>query len=255
MPPKKFQISNFFKFYTVEMSTDSLNNAVLIKSFIPLKVLSTEEVQTLLLLKKIEWQPFADMEQIDGALLDSFREENELKNVWRFKSPPGKLRFWKALQAWQESGLPATEYMAILQHNEKASSTADKVATGSIAASSIAATSVAASSIAATSIAASSKKRKLTTKSECGCSKRLQLLEDNLSTLYLEQFNCPITLELMQSPVVCADGHSYEQSAIQEWLKSHNTSPATGIKLKSSIIIDNVGLKSAIVAFKALMKK
>ncbi|MCO5570840.1 hypothetical protein L7F22_024568 [Adiantum nelumboides] len=37
-----------------------------------------------------------------------------------------------------------------------------------------------------------------------------------------------ITHSLMQDPVITADGHSYERSAIEDWLKSHDTSPKTG---------------------------
>ena len=29
---------------------------------------------------------------------------------------------------------------------------------------------------------------------------------------------CPITHEVMEDPVVCADGHSYERAAITQWL-------------------------------------
>lgn len=37
-----------------------------------------------------------------------------------------------------------------------------------------------------------------------------------------------ITHLLMEDPVITADGHSYERSAIETWLKSHDTSPKTG---------------------------
>lgn len=37
-----------------------------------------------------------------------------------------------------------------------------------------------------------------------------------------------ITHSLMQDPVITADGHSYERSAIEAWLKLHDTSPKTG---------------------------
>lgn len=37
-----------------------------------------------------------------------------------------------------------------------------------------------------------------------------------------------ITHALMQDPVITADGHSYERSAIEAWLKLHDTSPKTG---------------------------
>ncbi|KAJ7516239.1 hypothetical protein O6H91_22G048800 [Diphasiastrum complanatum] len=37
-----------------------------------------------------------------------------------------------------------------------------------------------------------------------------------------------ITREIMLDPVITADGHSYERSAIEFWLKTHDTSPITG---------------------------
>ncbi|CAM6008603.1 unnamed protein product [Sphagnum balticum] len=37
-----------------------------------------------------------------------------------------------------------------------------------------------------------------------------------------------ITQEVMQDPVITADGHTYERSAILRWLQTHDTSPITG---------------------------
>lgn len=37
-----------------------------------------------------------------------------------------------------------------------------------------------------------------------------------------------ITQEIMEDPVITADGHSYERNAIEKWLKHHDTSPKTG---------------------------
>merc|ERR1711964_274552 len=36
---------------------------------------------------------------------------------------------------------------------------------------------------------------------------------------------CPITMMLMTDPVIAADGHSYERTAIEKWLKDNDTSP------------------------------
>merc|ERR1712187_786193 len=44
---------------------------------------------------------------------------------------------------------------------------------------------------------------------------------------------CPITHELMVDPVMLDDGHSYERTAIEEWLKDNDTSPNTGERLPS----------------------
>lgn len=62
-------------------------------------------------------------------------------------------------------------------------------------------------------------------------------------TLILDALSCPITLELFIDPVLASDGHTYERSAIIEWIKYHNgTSPMTReiirIKeLKSNLIV------------------
>ena len=43
----------------------------------------------------------------------------------------------------------------------------------------------------------------------------------------------------MQDPVVCSDGHSYERSAIEEWLEDHDTSYVTGDPLASTLVVPN----------------
>ncbi|GAB5362682.1 hypothetical protein AAMO2058_000818700 [Amorphochlora amoebiformis] len=70
-------------------------------------------------------------------------------------------------------------------------------------------------------------------------------IEDNLGTL---SFRCPITLQVMQDPVVCADGHTYERNAIQHWLKKNNRSPTTNLPLTSTNLIPNHCIRSAIHA-------
>ena len=45
-------------------------------------------------------------------------------------------------------------------------------------------------------------------------------------------FICPITTELMSDPVLAADGHAYERSAIERWLATKSTSPMTGEELE-----------------------
>ena len=43
-----------------------------------------------------------------------------------------------------------------------------------------------------------------------------------------------------------ADGHAYERSAIEQWLETHNTSPATGLELDSKQLIPCHRLRSLI---------
>ncbi len=62
-------------------------------------------------------------------------------------------------------------------------------------------------------------------------------------------FLCPITSEIMRRPVICADGHSYEEAAILEWFKRSNRSPKTGLELQSKVLIPNIALRNAIEEF------
>ena len=43
-----------------------------------------------------------------------------------------------------------------------------------------------------------------------------------------EELLCPILQSLMTDPVITEDGFTYERSAIEHWLKDHDTSPKTG---------------------------
>ena len=45
------------------------------------------------------------------------------------------------------------------------------------------------------------------------------------------------------------DGHTYERSAIEQWLETHNTSPATGVELESKQLIPCHPLRSLIREF------
>ena len=38
---------------------------------------------------------------------------------------------------------------------------------------------------------------------------------------------CPITQNVMRNPVICADGHSYDRHAIEEWLQRHQAHPTS----------------------------
>mmetsp|Transcript_19008 Transcript_19008/g.56986 ORF Transcript_19008/g.56986 Transcript_19008/m.56986 type:complete len:741 (+) Transcript_19008:233-2455(+) len=61
-------------------------------------------------------------------------------------------------------------------------------------------------------------------------------------------FECPITLETMTDPVVCADGQTYQREAIQSWLDSgKTTSPLTGAPLEHHILVPNYALRTMIL--------
>ncbi|XP_059312636.1 U-box domain-containing protein 33-like isoform X2 [Lycium ferocissimum] len=60
-------------------------------------------------------------------------------------------------------------------------------------------------------------------------------------------FICPIFQEIMQDPVVAADGFTYEAEALRGWLDSgHETSPMTNLTLSNTNLVPNHALRSAI---------
>ena len=59
-------------------------------------------------------------------------------------------------------------------------------------------------------------------------------------------FTCPITCALLGDPVLAADGHSYERTAIERWLSSHATSPRTNATLDHKMLTANHTLRGAI---------
>ncbi|EKD44842.1 MAG: hypothetical protein ACD_70C00208G0002 [uncultured bacterium] len=63
-------------------------------------------------------------------------------------------------------------------------------------------------------------------------------------------FICPITFEIMEDPVMCVDGHTYERAAIDRWLKENKNSPMTGARLSSIWFTTNFTLKKAIAEWR-----
>ena len=51
---------------------------------------------------------------------------------------------------------------------------------------------------------------------------------------------------VMADPVIAADGHTYERTAIQHWLHRSSLSPVTGDKLPHTRLVPNVLVKSAL---------
>ena len=67
---------------------------------------------------------------------------------------------------------------------------------------------------------------------------------------------CPITLLVMQVPVACSDGITYERAAIERWLLDSHRSPTMNAELKSVELIPNIALREAIAHFRqSRMKK
>jgi hypothetical protein len=80
-----------------------------------------------------------------------------------------------------------------------------------------------------------------------------EVFPSKVDELLSETFVCPILLELMSDPVVAADGHSYERSAIMAWIERNGAkslSPITGKKLRDLKLKTNNALRIAIGHYK-----
>jgi len=61
-----------------------------------------------------------------------------------------------------------------------------------------------------------------------------------------DSYYCPLTFELMVDPVIDPDGHSYERTAIEEWLRINPVSPMTRSLLTIGDLRPNRALKESI---------
>ncbi|CAF0849338.1 unnamed protein product [Adineta steineri] len=65
---------------------------------------------------------------------------------------------------------------------------------------------------------------------------------------------CPITFQLFHEPVVAEDGHTYEQSAIIEWVQKNHTSPITRQPLSIGKLRPNYTIKSMVQEFETKIR-
>ena len=70
-------------------------------------------------------------------------------------------------------------------------------------------------------------------------------LRDHIASQSPSSAVCPAHHERNQ-----ADGFTYERSAIEQWLETHNTSPATGVELDSKQLNPNHSIRSLIREFR-----
>lgn len=70
-----------------------------------------------------------------------------------------------------------------------------------------------------------------------------------------EYLCCPITLELMNDPVICTDGYSYERNTIMQYLEKNSISPMTKQPIDKKNIFPNRTLKDAIENYKMNIEK
>jgi len=60
-------------------------------------------------------------------------------------------------------------------------------------------------------------------------------------------YKCNITGEIMEDPIILADGYTYERAAAVKWLNSNSTSPVTKLELTNKNMIPNINLKLMII--------
>ncbi|XP_024989806.1 U-box domain-containing protein 19-like [Cynara cardunculus var. scolymus] len=69
----------------------------------------------------------------------------------------------------------------------------------------------------------------------------------SIGSLNVEDFRCPISLEIMSDPVTLTTGHTYDRSSIERWFRLGNsTCPKTGEKVNSGNLVSNSCLRSVI---------
>ncbi|KAI4326698.1 hypothetical protein MLD38_031985 [Melastoma candidum] len=75
---------------------------------------------------------------------------------------------------------------------------------------------------------------------------------ETLSCFHLEDFRCPISLELMTDPVTVSTGHTYDRSSIRRWLDAgKSVCPKTGQELSSKELVSNLAMKRLVEEFRA----
>ena len=80
--------------------------------------------------------------------------------------------------------------------------------------------------------------------------KRARLCEEALEKQTAE-YKCPITRELMDDPVVAADGRLYERKELETWLATHTTSPVTNEDMARGPLVSCPPVRNAIEALVA----
>eukprot|EP00826_Nyctotherus_ovalis_P041188 TRINITY_DN4119_c0_g3_i2.p4 TRINITY_DN4119_c0_g3~~TRINITY_DN4119_c0_g3_i2.p4 ORF type:complete len:140 (+),score=60.86 TRINITY_DN4119_c0_g3_i2:779-1198(+) len=84
----------------------------------------------------------------------------------------------------------------------------------------------------------------------------LRLTKEQLARVddMLATYACPITAELMRTPVMAEDGQTYEEAEIKKWLENHCTSPLTGREIGKKLTV-NYRAKDTIADLKAQREK
>jgi hypothetical protein len=65
----------------------------------------------------------------------------------------------------------------------------------------------------------------------------------------------PVTLAIMSDPVATCDGHTLDRSTVEEWFKTHTTSPLTGAELATRIVVPHLALRESITEWRVKYHK
>jgi len=79
----------------------------------------------------------------------------------------------------------------------------------------------------------------------CDWESRLSL-DDSPLTMPADFRICPITIHVMQDPVLASDGYTYERLAIEAWMERSNKSPITNLPLGNNTLVPNLIVRSLI---------
>lgn len=71
-----------------------------------------------------------------------------------------------------------------------------------------------------------------------------------MTTTTPSEFLCPITNDIMEYPVIDAEGHTYEREAIYQWLQTAQRSPITRNPLTMADLKPNRALADAIARWR-----
>ena len=97
-------------------------------------------------------------------------------------------------------------------------------------------------------------------KSNLSNSLNLNLSCSKIEESRLEEFDedfgiCPITQDYMVHPVLCPSGHYYERTALEEWLKNHNTEPLTRMYLSVDMLVEDPSFRQKIIDYRKKFNK
>jgi tetratricopeptide (TPR) repeat protein len=76
-----------------------------------------------------------------------------------------------------------------------------------------------------------------------------------MSNIDIHCFVCPISLDMMEDPVVTPSGHSFEREALEEWIDNGGEDPLTRQPLSRADLRPNIALRDAIEEWKQIDSK